>query len=175
MRKSRLLGGTYIIGLILVLTFTAGRSAWAATVWQPTDQDVNTLDFSLLISILPTGNFFVFDDNAADLQTAANLQLASADLLTFTSNGPNWDIMGANGTLTITNSTNFLFAEQVSGVFTQEVNANLLGPNNWNLIFGSGAQLQAVDVRPIPVPPAILLMGSGLIGLVGIARRKKIA
>ena len=178
MRKSRLLDGVYILGLILVLTLTTGRSAWAATVWQPTNQDVNTLDFSLIISILPPGNFFVFDDNAAgNLQTATGLQLVSADLLSFTQNvnGTDWDITGTTGTLTVSNTTNFLFAEAVGGVFNQESSSSLLGPNNWRLIFGSGAQLQAVDVRPIPVPTAVWLFGSGLLGLVGIARRKKVA
>lgn len=177
MRKIRLLDSTYILGLFLVLTLTAGRSAWAATVWQPTDQDVNTLDFSLVISILPPGNFYVFDDNAAgSLQTAPSLQLTSSDLLTFTQNGANWDIMGTNGTLTISSTTNFLFAEKNSGgIFSQETGSSLLGPNNWNLVFGSGAQLQAVDVTPIPVPAAVWLFGSALLGLVGVARRKKAA
>jgi len=176
MRKSRLLDGAYILALILVLTLATGRSAWAA-VWQPTNQDVNTLDFSLIISILPPGNFFVFDDGAANLQIAPNLQLASSDLLTFTQNinGTDWDITGTNGTLTVSNTTNFLFAESVGGVFSQESSASLLGPNNWRLVFGSGAQLQAVDVRPVPVPAAVWLFGSGLLGLVGIARRKKAA
>lgn len=174
MGKSRFLDIAYTLGLILVLTLTAGRSAWAATVWQPTNQDVNTLDFSLIIGILPPGNFYIFDDDAAgNLQTATSLQLASADLLTFTANGANWDIMGTNGTLTVTSTTNFLFAESVNGVFSQESSSSLLGPNNWRLVFGSGAQLQAVDVTPVPVPPAILLMGSGLVGLFGIMRKRK--
>jgi hypothetical protein len=30
-----------------------------------------------------------------------------------------------------------------------------------------------VDIQAIPVPPALWLFGSGLLGLVGIARRKK--
>ena len=31
------------------------------------------------------------------------------------------------------------------------------------------------DVRAVPVPPAVWLFGSGLLGVVGIARRKKAA
>jgi len=30
-----------------------------------------------------------------------------------------------------------------------------------------------VDFNPVPVPAAVWLFGSGLIGLVGVARRKK--
>ena len=91
MGKSRYFKGAYILGLILVLTLAAAKSTWASTAWQATNQDVNTLDFSLIINILPTGNFYIFDDDAAgNLQTATNLQLAGADLLTFTANGADW-------------------------------------------------------------------------------------
>ena len=31
------------------------------------------------------------------------------------------------------------------------------------------------ELNPVPVPAAVWLFGSGLLGLVGIARRKKIA
>lgn len=31
------------------------------------------------------------------------------------------------------------------------------------------------DIQPVPVPPALLLFGSGLVGLIGVARRKQAA
>ena len=145
----------------------------AATVWQPTDQNVNAMDLYLIVNILPSGNFYIFDDDAAgNLGSAPNLPLATSDLLTFTQNGLDWDIMGTNGTLTVTGTPNFLFAESNNSGFSQESSSSPLGPNNWRLVFGSGAQLQAVDVTPIPLPPAVLLLGSGLFGLACIARRR---
>ena len=174
MKMSPLVSRSGIAAWMLMLSLTVSTSTWAASVWQPTNQDVNTLDFSLLISLLPTGNFYIFDDNsAASLQTSTNLKLASADLLMFSMNGANWDITGTNGTLTVTGSTSFLFAENVAGIFSQEASANMLGPNDWQLVFASGAQLQAIDVAPVPVPPALLLIGCGLLGLLSIARRHR--
>lgn len=176
MRKLLRWQAASLTAVVLLMGLFAGRAVWAATIWQPTNQDVNTLDFSLLISLLPTGNFYIFDDSAVgNLQSATGLQLASADQLVFSMNGANWDVTStvSSTTLTLTGSTQFIFAERVGTTFSQETTANLLGPNNWQLIFGSGAQLQAVDVAPVPVPPAVMLMGSGLLGLLGIARRRK--
>jgi hypothetical protein len=38
---------------------------------------------------------------------------------------------------------------------------------------GSGNSLTVLSVNPVPVPAAVWLFGSGLIGLIGIVRRKK--
>jgi len=40
---------------------------------------------------------------------------------------------------------------------------------------GPGGQGKITDIAVVPIPPALYLFGSGLIGLVGIARRKKAA
>ena len=44
---------------------------------------------------------------------------------------------------------------------------------NINLDLGSGNSLTVVNVSSVPVPAAVWLFGSGLIGLVGFARHKK--
>ena len=44
---------------------------------------------------------------------------------------------------------------------------------NINFDLGSGNSLTVVSVSNVPVPAAIWLFGSGLIGLIGVARRKK--
>ena len=57
---------------------------------------------------------------------------------------------------------------------------NSLG--NWTLFVSDNAGLDlgtlnswSLDITPVPVPAAVWLFGSGLLGLVGIARRKKTA
>jgi choice-of-anchor C domain-containing protein len=42
-------------------------------------------------------------------------------------------------------------------------------------IQGWGPALDNVSVNPVPVPPAVWLFGSGVLGMIGIARRKKAA
>lgn len=44
---------------------------------------------------------------------------------------------------------------------------------NVNFDIGSGNSLTVLSVSTVPVPAAVWLFGSGLIGLIGIARRKK--
>ena len=42
-----------------------------------------------------------------------------------------------------------------------------------NFDIGSGNSLTVLSVSEVPVPAAIWLFGSGLLGLIGISRRKK--
>jgi len=49
------------------------------------------------------------------------------------------------------------------------------GSYTWTWANGSASDSLIVNVGPVPVPPALWLFGSGLLGLVGMARRKKAA
>jgi len=51
-----------------------------------------------------------------------------------------------------------------------------LGANAYSVTFGTGANVIEVDVQvvpAVPVPAAVWLFGSGLLGLVGVARRRQ--
>ena len=49
----------------------------------------------------------------------------------------------------------------------------ILPGNTYDIQFGElSGELKGVDLAPIPVPAAVWLFGSGLLGLVGIARRR---
>ena len=63
-----------------------------------------------------------------------------------------------------------------SSTFTFVTNFTAIVDGNWYAIsFGDIAgQIQGVDLAPVPVPAAVWLLGSGLLGLVGVARRKRI-
>jgi hypothetical protein len=53
------------------------------------------------------------------------------------------------------------------------VSATAVG-NNWGTFAGGTYyEVWSVDIQAIPVPAAVWLFGSGLLGLVGVARRKK--
>ena len=68
------------------------------------------------------------------------------------------------------------------GGYFGDTNFSLLSsPDTYLIVFdgldASGGRISgntlAVDLAPIPVPAAAWLFGTGLIGLIGVARRKK--
>jgi len=59
--------------------------------------------------------------------------------------------------------------------FTGETFTSLgLTPGTYEWTWGSGASADAftLNVGAVPVPAAVWLFGSGLLGLIGVARRK---
>ncbi len=163
------------LGLIAGLLLTGVGSA--ATVWMPTDNDVNVTDLSLLIPGFQNGDFRLFDDDAAgDLSNSSNLILADGDQLSFApdpGNPMDWTVTGSNGTLSLSGSNNFIFAAFVdpSG-YARETSSTEVAPNQWSIAFDSGGML-VTDVTPVPLPPAALLFGSGVIGLMALGRRRR--
>ena len=61
-----------------------------------------------------------------------------------------------------------------SSTFSFVTNFTAIVEGNWYAIsFGDiTGQIQGVDLAPVPVPAAVWLFGSDLIGLVGVARRR---
>ena len=91
---------------------------------------------------------------------------------------------GPNPTTTtlVEGSENLLFGYLASGI-PGLVNApagafdpNALGEYNFGISVGQsgwGVENVRMDVQVVPVPAAVWLFGSGLLGLIGVARRKK--
>lgn len=77
------------------------------------------------------------------------------------------------------NSMEFYYVQPSSTSSVQFVNgfqyANAGGASLWTLDSNGGLSWQAAEVSAVPVPAAVWLFGSGLLGLVGIARRKNTA
>jgi hypothetical protein len=82
--------------------------------------------------------------------------------------------------LLLTGSSNFILGLSTDNGASWIADAAVvsLGANSYSVTFGTGANVIEVDVQiipPVPVPAAVWLFASGLLGLVGIARRKKAA
>lgn len=188
-------------GFILALLF-ASLTAQAATVaWTPTDGDINA--FSLEFDVDPglpnaelAGYYLFAGDDAGfdgwalpvselrDLPTVlvGDVDLPSSDSVRIFEDVAGWflensggDVVFANGSpafqLAVFDGTDFHGADEFAAA----------GQNTWGLGFDPHPELSAtallVDVEPdvsvIPLPGAAFLMGSGLIGLALVSRRRK--
>jgi hypothetical protein len=95
-------------------------------------------------------------------------------------------ILGGPNPLTTTlveDSQNLMFgflASDVAGVINAPAGTfdpNAFGEYNFGISVGQlgwGVENVRMDVQVVPIPPAVWLFGSGLLGLVGIARRKAV-
>ena len=146
----------------------------AATVFAPTDGDVN-----FLFANLGGGTLAMFDDTDQNY-LGSNLTISAPEIVGFT--GPvnaNNDFIatGTNGTLNLIGSDQFILGlDTGGGNWITDSAVVSVGANAFQVSFDNNGTLVTVDVQiipPVPVPAAVWLFGSGLIGLVGVARRKK--
>ena len=158
-----------LIGVVSILTIARVD---AATVFAPTDGDVNFLfgDFA-------GGILAMFDDSD---QSYGGLSLAIdvpgiVGVVGPVNNGDHI-ASNSNGTLTLTGSDNYILGLNVGGIWFADSSVVAVGANSYTVSFGNGGSVLQVDVQiipAVPLPAAVWLFGSGLLGLVGGAIRKK--
>jgi hypothetical protein len=164
-----------LMGIVSILT--VGKVN-AATVFAPTDGDVNFLLGDLLGAQLA-----IFDDEDQTYQ-GSSLGVVIGDVVGFA--GPNGvgnhtaTNTSTAASILLTGSSNFILGLSTDGGTSWLADAAVvsLGANAYSVTFGTGANVIEVDVQivpPVPVPAAVWLFGSGLLGLVGVARRKALA
>jgi hypothetical protein len=180
--------------LLAVATLTLTASvATAATIWAPTNEDTDfiQLDFAGNPNAGPGistngGQLALFDDS--DFGGNALVIGDSGGHVVFTDNmDGSWnaevfDVTNTSGgSITLSNNTNFVLGMDWGFGYYGDTNAALVSsPDTYLIVFDgldaneeriSGNTL-AVDLAPIPVPAAVWLFGTGLLGLVAVARRR---
>ena len=160
--------------ILLGLAFLASGTANAATIFAPTDGDVNFLLGDLLGAQLA-----IFDDQDQSY-LGSSLGVSIGDVVGFA--GPNGlgDHTATNTNtataINLTDSSNFILGLSTDSGASWIPDASVvsLGANAYSVTFGTGANVIEVDVQIVPVPPAVWLFGSGL-GLLGWLRRRQTA
>lgn len=158
------------------------------TVWYKTDNNVNTLGFSYLVSGSTDGIFsygiFAPTNTSLDPNLGYLAVSPSADRIDFTQSGSNWNLKDlAGNTFTLHGSDHFLLGATTSssGPWVADTGYQTYVPGSSYLIYfptGSGwpftaAKLVGNDLAPVPIPAPVWLFASGLIGIVGVARRRR--
>jgi hypothetical protein len=171
--------GSKIMKILKLLTASvvllAASYANASTVLTATDGDVN-----FLFSPIPGFDLYMFDDTA--FGSAANLLVPIPSVVGIA--GPQNDGTFFNTATNNLGSTlrldgilpSFVVGITNDGGATWIADTNPVIHGNGNAVtlsFNAGGQVLVVDViTAVPVPAAVWLFGSGLIGLVGVARRR---
>jgi hypothetical protein len=162
----------------------ASVAANAAVVyWTPTDGDTNysyTLTTGYSLAIFDVDDFDGSKVNPLLINNGLNTGVDTIDILP---SGSDYTATSVASSLSIT-----LFNDNQFVVTTTDNAGNWFEPVTWseaapntniyNITFANGAVLQidAIASNPpaeIPVPAAVWLFGSGLLGLIGVARRNK--
>lgn len=171
----------------------AASTVTAATTWAPTNTDTDFIQLELpgIPDAFPGietngGILALFDDsdfggNALVIGQNGG-HVVFSDNLDGSWNAEVFDIANTSGgSITLSDNYNFKLGVDWGAGYFGDTNASLLSsPDTYLIVFDgfdaqdrprSGATL-AVDLAPIPVPAAVWLFGSGLLGLVAVARRR---
>ena len=162
---------------ILLMVFA--NTASASIIWEPdvpTNLTVNTLNLS-------GWDLGLFDDAYPLVDAGALLLTGISSEVAFINNGtsPDWVALNLSTgqDIILQDGNQFILAitDGTANTWYEATSAWLLAPNttNYEVTFSNGVTgVFTFDATPtvVPVPAAAWLFGSGLIGLVAVARRK---
>ncbi len=175
--------------IIAAATFMLATSAaTATTIWAPTSEDTEFIQFDFGGSGISTngGILALFDDSDTAFANALVIGQNGGEVV-FTANGDgSWkaevfDVSKTSGgSITLSGDNSFSLGMKWGAGYIGDSNASILSSfDTYLVVFDdldgriSGNTL-AVDLAPIPVPAAVWLFGTGLLGIVSIARRRRI-
>lgn len=165
-------------------------SANATTVWQPTNNDADFASISFTSNSFNGYELYMFDGIAGFGDVSNSINIGDGAYLVDVDFSGNTAALGSDPLTNMTLSTGFQFTLGVTDngtdflgdVHIQETCApGTIGCDEWLITFGTvegglitvEATVRGTDiVQAVPVPAALWLFGSGLLGLVGVARRR---
>jgi len=179
----KILNSVFAVAALMLVSSIA-----SATVWHPTNEDADFIQFDVGPYTTNGGDLVMFDDS--DFGGNALVIGEAGGQVEFTDNmDGSWNAevifadMSSGGSITLSVDDSFVLGMTWDGGLTYygESNATLVSaPDDYRIAF-QGQQVTgapvvgrtlAIDIAPVPVPAAAWLFGSGLLGLVGFARRR---
>jgi hypothetical protein len=176
MNRSRLKNSIYACAMLAGSVLLSSGSVQASTVFAANDGNVN-----FLFGDLQGATLAMFDDSDQSyLGASINIPLPSVVGIFGPVNGNN-DYLATNSlsdTLTLSGSNQFILGISTDGGanWLTDSSVTSVGANAYTVTFnniGSVLMVDVNDVPAVPVPAAIWLFTSGLVAMLGLARRKR--
>jgi hypothetical protein len=145
----------------------------AATIWFPTES--GQVDVNFIID--GTFPLALFDDDDTGYESPLLLN-KPGDTIAFKQLNGDWEVESTetSNSITLTNSFNFVVALDLGGedgwVGNTGYEKKAFGVYNVLWSEQVEAQMALIDAQPVPLPASVLLLGAGLLGIIGIRRRK---
>ena len=167
----------FFTALTCVIASVVSLSANSVVVyWEPTNADVN-----FIYTTSPGFSLGIFDVDDFDTSQNDPLMLNApgiADTINIAPAGGDFtasSTVTSNPSITLFNDNQFVIAITDGTSWSEPTSWDEMAPNSniYNIIFSNGS-VTLIDAVPrvVPMPAAVWLFGSGLIGLVVVARRK---
>ena len=156
------------------IALLASGMANASTVFMPTNPDVNFFNLTLASG----STLAMFDDNDAGYINPLAVPLPSLVLIGGPDTSGDFTATNVNSqSITLTGNNWFALAVDNGSGWTGDIFSSCSSLSNaCTVVFNDGTVLTVdTQVAAIPVPTALWLFGTGLLGLAGVARRKEIA
>lgn len=161
-----------------VLCLLSVSASAAVVYWEPTDGDVNysfTLDGGYSLAMFDLGDFDATKTSPLLIDNGADSGADTVDIVASGSDFTATSVVSSNS-ITLFDDAQFVIAVTDNGGNWYEPTSwveSSPGTNIYDVTFVNGMVL-SIDAAPtvVPLPAAAWLFGSGLLGMIGVARRR---
>ena len=171
----------------LLTTLLATGNTFAATIWEPSNATLGNELFNVDIAAIEGGQLALFE--ADDTAMANPYPLEEYGSINFAmpsgASAPTLMIMDGRNQFTeiaATGSMDFMLGMNSGNGWTADSGFQWLGGDFYQVDFGASGHATLVDAIPataapaaVPVPAAAWLLGSALLGLTGLGRKRATA